>query len=109
MFIVSPCVSRRLAGSGGTDKSVCDPVTALQLNQCHERGNCCRHSYGVGLLLHADQQHRLRRELEGQDVCLLTITVNTMGGHMETRIELEPAAAGLYVLGRKWQLGRSML
>ena len=42
IFIMFHCVCRRrLTGKRGTHKSVCDPVTALQLNQCHERGNCC--------------------------------------------------------------------
>lgn len=81
----SLCAPRCLAGNRGTHKSMCSPVTALQLNQCQWKSEL------LLTLIHRTGTCALRRPIastqEGQDVCLLTITVNTVGGLMENNID----------------------
>lgn len=41
IFIIIHCVSGYLADNRRSYKSMCDPVTQQQLNQCQKRVSCC--------------------------------------------------------------------
>lgn len=56
-------------GTKRTQKSMCDPLAALQLNQCPQRRTCCRHS-SRGFYSMSNNNIDSRREPQRQDVCL---------------------------------------